>query len=310
MKAIVYRSTGSWYNIKTETGRAMSARIKGIFKLDNITSTNPIAVGDEVIIDIESESANTAMITEILPRRNYINRQSPAHKMHHHIVAANLDQSLLFATLKEPKTSQGFIDRFLVTCEAYHVPAIVVFNKADLYKNKEQEKYALLKEMYAAIGYRTVLMSVKTNEGIDEVKEALQGKTTLLSGHSGVGKSSFINNIFPELKLKTQDVSGWSGKGLHTTTFAEMFDLPLATGGKVIDTPGMREFGLVDITRQELSHYFPEMARLINECQFNNCLHINEPGCAVKDAVVEGNINEERYVSYYNILESIDERTY
>jgi ribosome biogenesis GTPase / thiamine phosphate phosphatase len=310
MKAIVYRSTGSWYNIKTETGRAMSARIKGVFKIDDITSTNPIAVGDEVIIDIESESANTAMIIEILPRRNYINRQSPAHKKQHHIVAANLDQSLLFATLKEPKTSQGFIDRFLVTCEAYHVPAIVVFNKADLYKTKEQEKYAALKDMYAAIGYRTVLMSVKTNEGIDEVKEALQGKTTLLSGHSGVGKSSFINTIFPELQLKTQDVSGWSGKGLHTTTFAEMFDLPLATGGKVIDTPGMREFGLVDITRQELSHYFPEMARLINACQFNNCLHINEPGCAVKDAVAEGNINEERYVSYYNILESIDERTY
>jgi ribosome biogenesis GTPase / thiamine phosphate phosphatase len=310
MKAIVYRSTGSWYNIKTETGEAMSARIKGVFKIEGITSTNPIAVGDEVMVDVESESANTAMITEILPRRNYINRQSPAHKMHHHIVASNLDQSLLFATLKDPKTSQGFIDRFLVTCEAYHVPAIVVFNKADLYKNKEQEKYAALKEMYAAIGYRTVLMSVKTNEGVDEVKEALQGKITLLSGHSGVGKSSFINSIFPELKLKTQDVSGWSGKGLHTTTFAEMFDLPLATGGKVIDTPGMREFGLVDITRQELSHYFPEMARLINECQFNNCLHINEPGCAVKEAVAEGKINEERYVSYYNILESIDERSY
>lgn len=288
----------------------MSARIKGVLKIDGITSTNPIAVGDEVVIEIESESANTAMITEILPRHNYINRQSPSHKKQHHIVAANLDQSLLFATLKDPKTSQGFIDRFLVTCEAYHVPAIVVFNKADLYKNKEQEKYTALKEMYAAIGYRTVLMSVKTNEGVEEVKEALQGKITLLSGHSGVGKSSFINSIFPELQLKTQDVSGWSGKGLHTTTFAEMFDLPLATGGKVIDTPGMREFGLVDITRQELSHYFPEMARLITECQFNNCLHINEPGCAVKDAVVEGNINEERYVSYYNILESIDERTY
>lgn len=288
----------------------MSARIKGVLKIDGITSTNPIAVGDEVEIDIESESANTAMITEILPRHNYINRQSPSHKKQHHIVAANLDQSLLFATLKDPKTSQGFIDRFLVTCEAYHVPAIVVFNKADLYKNKEQEKYAALKEMYAAIGYRTVLMSVKTNEGVDEVKDALQGKITLLSGHSGVGKSSFINSIFPELQLKTQDVSGWSGKGLHTTTFAEMFDLPLATGGKVIDTPGMREFGLVDITRQELSHYFPEMARLITECQFNNCLHINEPGCAVKDAVAEGNINEERYISYYNILESIDERTY
>jgi ribosome biogenesis GTPase len=310
MKAIVYRSTGSWYNIKTETGKAMSARIKGVFKIDDITSTNPIAVGDEVIIEVESESANTAMITEILPRRNYINRQSPAHKKHHHIVAANLDQSLLFATLREPKTSQGFIDRFLVTCEAYHVPAIVVFNKADLYKNKEQEKYAELKEMYAAIGYRTILMSVKTNEGVQEVKEALEGKTTLLSGHSGVGKSSFINTIFPELQLKTQDVSGWSGKGLHTTTFAEMFDLPLATGGTVIDTPGMREFGLVDITRQELSHYYPEMARLITECQFNNCLHINEPGCAVKEAVANGIIHEDRYVSYYNLLESIDERNY
>jgi ribosome biogenesis GTPase len=310
MKAIVYRSTGSWYNIKTETGKAMSARIKGIFKIDDITSTNPLAVGDEVIIDIESESANTAMITEILPRRNYINRQSPAHKMQHHIVAANLDQSLLFATLKDPKTSQGFIDRFLVTCEAYHVPAIVVFNKADLYKDKELEKYEALKEMYAAIGYRTVLMSVKTDQGVEEVRTALENKTTLLSGHSGVGKSSFINTIFPELKLKTQDVSGWSGKGLHTTTFAEMFDLPLAAGGRVIDTPGMREFGLVDISKQELSHYFPEMARLINDCQFNNCLHINEPGCAIKAAVENGIIDEERFFSYYKILESIDEKTY
>jgi ribosome biogenesis GTPase len=311
MKAIVYRSTGSWYNIKTETGKSMSARIKGVFKIDDkITSTNPIAVGDEVMIDIESESANTAMITEILPRRNYINRQSPAHKKHHHIVAANLDQSVLFATLKDPKTSQGFIDRFLVTSEAYHVPAIVVFNKADLYKGKEQEKYAMLKEMYAVIGYRTVLMSVKTNEGVDELKSVLENKITLMSGHSGVGKSSFINSIFPNLKLKTQDVSNWSGKGMHTTTFAEMFDLPVPPGGQVIDTPGMREFGLVDISRQELSHYYPEMARVLNNCQFNNCLHINEPGCAVKDGVVNGTINEERYISYYNILESIDEKNY
>ena len=228
----------------------MNARIKGVFKIGDITSTNPIAVGDEVVIEVESESANTAMIVEILPRRNYINRQSPAHKMHHHIVAANLDQSLLFATLKDPKTSQGFIDRFLVTCEAYHVPAIVVFNKADLYKTKELEKYNAMKDMYAAIGYRTVLMSVVTNEGVEEVKKALENKITLMSGHSGVGKSSFINSIFPELQLKTQDVSGWSGKGLHTTTFAEMFDLPGNTGGRIIDTPGMREFGLVDISRQ------------------------------------------------------------
>jgi ribosome biogenesis GTPase len=189
------------------------------------------------------------------------------------------------------------------------VPAIVVFNKADLYKTKELEKYTELKDMYAAIGYRTVLMSVKTNQGVEEVKKALENKTTLMSGHSGVGKSSFINSIFPGLQLKTQDVSGWSGKGLHTTTFAEMFDLPGDTAGRLIDTPGMREFGLVDISRQELSHYFPEMARLINDCQFNNCLHINEPGCAIKDAVANGIIDEERFISYYKILESIDEKS-
>lgn len=310
MKALVYKSTGSWYTIKTETGQVMSARIKGVFKIDDITSTNPIAVGDEVEVEPESENANTAIITGIHPRRNYINRQSPSHKMQHHIVAANIDQSLLFATLRDPKTSQGFIDRFLVTCEAYHVPAIVVFNKADLYRKKEMDKYAALEEMYAAIGYRTVLLSVKENQGVQELMEVLRNKTTLLSGHSGVGKSSFINSIFPALQLKTQDVSGWSGKGLHTTTFAEMFDLPPATGGRIIDTPGMREFGLVDISRQELSHYYPEMARLINDCQFNNCLHVNEPGCAVKQALEDGRIHVDRYISYCNILDSIDERNY
>ena len=310
MKAIVYRSTGSWYNIKTEAGQPMSARIKGVFKIDDITSTNPIAVGDEVDVEPENEVAGNAIITAIHPRRNYINRQSPAHKKQHHIVAANIDQSLLFATLKDPKTSQGFIDRFLVTCEAYHVPAIVVFNKADLYKKKELEKYNELKDMYGAIGYRTVLVSVKENQGVQELLEVLTNRITLLSGHSGVGKSSFINSIFPELQLKTQDVSGWSGKGLHTTTFAEMFDLPPAVGGRVIDTPGMREFGLVDITRQELSHYFPEMARLITDCQFNNCLHINEPGCAIKKALEDGRIHVERYISYCNILDSIDDRNY
>jgi ribosome biogenesis GTPase len=308
MKATVYRSTGSWYNIKTETGEFLNARIKGIFKIDDITSTNPLAVGDEVEIEMENETENTAIITNILPRRNYINRQSPAHKMHHHIVAANLDQCLLFATLKDPKTSQGFIDRFLVTCEAYHIPAIVVFNKADLYKKKEKEKYAELHEMYTAIGYSVVLMSLQDQLGVEEVKSLLRDKTTLLSGHSGVGKSSFINAVFPDMRLKTQDVSGWSGKGMHTTTFAEMFDNP--GGGKIIDTPGMREFGLVDIPKQELSHYFPEMAQLINDCQFNNCLHINEPGCAIKKALQEGRIHVDRYVSYCTILDSIGERNY
>ncbi|WP_315818308.1 ribosome small subunit-dependent GTPase A [Paraflavitalea speifideaquila] len=308
MKALVYKSTGSWYVVKTEAGQVLNARMKGIFKIDGITSTNPIAVGDEVMIAIENEGEGTVMITEILPRRNYVTRQSPSHKKQHHIVASNLDQSLLFATLRDPKTSQGFIDRFLVTCEAYHIPALVVFNKADLYKKKEQEQYEAMQEMYNSIGYTTVLMSLPRGEGVEEVKNILKDKTTLMSGHSGVGKSTFINAIFPELNLKTQDVSGWSGKGMHTTTFAEMFDLPF--GGRIIDTPGMREFGLVDISKQELSHYFPEMAKRINDCHFNNCLHIDEPGCAVKKAVEDGLINEDRFFSYYKILESIEEKGY
>lgn len=308
MKGVVYKSTGSWYIVRSSDGNTFNARIKGIFKIDGITSTNPLAVGDEVEMELENEVENTATIVDILPRRNYITRQSPAHKKQHHIVAANVDQSLLFATLKDPKTSQGFMDRFLVTCEAYHVPAIIVFNKSDLHRKKEAEKFELLHEMYTAIGYKIVKMSVNSLEGVDEVKSLLQDKTTLMSGHSGVGKSSFINAIFPALHLKTQDVSGWSGKGLHTTTFAEMFDLPF--GGKLIDTPGMREFGIVDISKQELSHYYPEMKVLINDCQFNNCLHVNEPGCAIKKALEEGLLYEERYISYYNILESIEKETY
>ncbi len=294
---------------KTPGGEVYNARIKGVLKLDDgITSTNPVAVGDEVEIDMEDENEKTVSIKEIYPRRNYINRQAPSHRMHHHIVAANLDQSLLFATLKDPKTSEGFIDRFLVTCEAYHVPAIIVFNKTDVYRKKELEKLESWTAMYGAIGYRVIAMSVQDNTGMEDVKRLLKGKTTLLSGHSGVGKSSFINLVLPETALRTQEVSGWSGKGLHTTTFAEMFDLP--GGGRIIDTPGIRELGLVDISKQELSHYFPEMRELINQCQFNNCLHINEPQCAVKQAVANGFIDEERYISYYKILESIEEKSY
>jgi ribosome biogenesis GTPase / thiamine phosphate phosphatase len=308
MKAFIYKSTGSWYVTKTAAGDVWNARIKGVFKIDDITSTNPIAVGDEVDIEPENELEHTATITKIYDRRNYINRQSPSHKMQHHIVASNLDQSLLFATLKEPRTSQGFIDRFLVTCEAFHVPAIVVLNKTDLYRKKELEKLAAWKEMYEQIGYKILPVSVKEKTGLEDAKQLLAGKISLLSGHSGVGKSSFINAVFPELSLRTQEVSGWSGKGLHTTTFAEMFDLP--GGGKIIDTPGLREFGLVDISKQELSHYFPEMRNLLQQCQFNNCLHVNEPGCAIKNAVVKGQVHEDRYMSYYSILESIVEKSY
>jgi ribosome biogenesis GTPase len=277
-------------------------------KLDNLTSTNPVAVGDVVEMEPEPESDNSAMITTILDRRNYINRQSPRVKHHQHIVAANLDQSLLIATIKEPRTSQGFIDRFLVACEMYHVPAVIVFNKFDVYKKKDIETYEEWKDIYETIGYTVLAMSVKEGTGVEEVKHLLQNKVTLISGHSGVGKSSFINAVLPGVKIRTQDVSGWSGKGLHTTTFAEMYDLPY--GGKIIDTPGMREFGLVDIERQELSGYFPEMRQRLNDCQFNNCLHINEPDCAIKEAVRNGEISEDRYVSYYNILESIKEHSW
>lgn len=294
--------------MKTAEGQTLQSRIKGIFKIDGITSTNPIAVGDQVEISMEQGQEQIAVITEIYSRRNYINRQSPSHRMQHHIVAANVDQSIMIATLKEPRTSQGFIDRFLIASEAYHVPAVIVFNKTDLYKDKEKAKLAELTEMYTRIGYGVYPMSVMTNEGVDAVKALMAGKTSLISGHSGVGKSSFINELLPDLALRTKDVSGWSGKGMHTTTFAEMFDLP--GGGRIIDTPGIREFGLVDISRQELSHYFPEMRNLIQDCQFNNCLHMNEPDCAVKSAVQEGIIHIDRYVSYCTILDSIEEKSY
>ena len=305
MQALVYKSTGSWYLVKNKTGEEFKARVKGKFKIDDITSTNPIAVGDWVTINKE-DGEESIVITKIHDRTNYITRQSPHNKNMHHIVAANLDQSILLATLKDPKTSTGFMDRFLAASEAYHVPAIIVFNKSDLYQTKEKEKFAKVKSMYEKIGYPVYSMSINKAEGINEVKELLKNKTTLLSGHSGVGKSSFINTIFPENTLKTQEVSGWSGKGLHTTTFAEMFDLPF--GGKIIDTPGMREFAMMDIEPHELSHYFPEMKALINECRFNNCMHIEEPGCAVKAAVEENKISPERYISYLNILWTIENK--
>jgi ribosome biogenesis GTPase len=303
----VYKSTGSWYVVRTADGESWNCRLKGLFKLDDITSTNPVAVGDEVEIEAESSPDRTGIITAIHDRRNHINRQSPSHRLQQHIVAANIDQSLLVVTLKEPRTSQGFIDRWLVTCEAYHVPAIVLFNKVDLYRVKEEGRFADWREMYSSIGYRVIRMSVKTGEGLDEVGEVLRGRISLLSGHSGVGKSSFLNVLFPAMNLKTQEVSGWSGKGIHTTTFAEMFDLPV---GRIIDTPGMREFGLMDITRAELAGYFREMREYAGRCQFNNCLHAEEPGCEVKRAVGEGRIYVERYGSYLNILASIETKGY
>ncbi len=308
MRGLIYKSTGSWYIARADDGTTYNARIKGVLKLDGITSTNPIAVGDYVEMLKETDGESNTIISKIYDRQNYIARVSPHNKNQHHIVASNLDQTLLFATLKDPKTSQGFIDRFLVSAEAYHIPAIVVFNKADLYRQKEMDKFQMVRSIYQNAGYRVVLASVKDNTGIDEIKNVLVGKVTLLSGHSGVGKSTLINSLFPELNLRTQQVSEWSGKGLHTTTFAEMFDLP--GSGKIIDTPGVREFGLVDISKQELSHYFPEMRERLNNCQFNNCVHINEPGCAIKEAVANGDIHEDRYISYLTILDTMSDKSY
>ena len=305
MKGIVYKSTGSWYILKGDDNRFHQARLKGKFKIDDITSTNPIAVGDLVEFELENEEGGNVIITELCPRRNYVNRISPANKRMHHIIASNIDQSVLIATIKDPKTSMGFIDRFLVTCEAFHIPAIVLFNKADIYREKELNIFQERKEIYERIGYRVLLTSVSSGEGIAELKKELENRSTLFSGHSGVGKSSLINAILGDSNIRTSEVSSWSGKGMHTTTFAEMYDLPF--GGKIIDTPGMREFAIADIERSELSHYFPEMRIVLNDCQYNNCMHINEPSCAVKNAVMNGQISEERYISYCSILDSIKE---
>ena len=308
MKARIYKSTGSWYSVKLENGQFSQARIKGVIKLDAITSTNPIAVGDWVDCAMEEDAEQAVMIHTIAVRDNYVARQSPHNKRQQHIIASNMDQSILLATLKSPKTSQGFIDRFLVSCEAFHIPAIIVFNKADIYGPEELERYAELEEMYQAVGYQVLLISIEQKIGLEPLDALLKNKTTLVSGHSGVGKSSLINYLFPDLELTTQEVSGWSGKGMHTTTFAQMYDYP--GGGAVIDTPGMRELGLVNLEKEELAQYFPEMRAKMQDCQFNNCQHINEPGCAVKAAVEKGIISEARFFSYVDLWHGIEEKKY
>jgi ribosome biogenesis GTPase len=304
MKARVYKSTGSWYVVKDVDNNYHQARIKGKFKIGNSTSTNPIAVGD--CVELEGlDTPDSIVINEIHDRKNYITRTSPHNKNQHHIIASNLDQSLLFTTIRDPKTSMGFIDRFLVTSEAYQVPAIIVINKIDLLQTKDEAILEHWIEVYGSIGYPVIPISLQTGKGMDTLKNVLQNKTTLLSGHSGVGKSTFINELLPELDLRTTEVSDWSGKGMHTTTFAEMFDLP--EGGSIIDTPGIRELGLFDMDKYELGHYFPEIRNTMNNCQFNNCLHLNEPNCAIKNAVLSNGISEDRYVSYVTMLDSLVE---
>lgn len=307
LKGLVYKSTGSWYNVRDDKGVFWNARIKGKLKIDeDISSTNPVAVGDNVIMEIENEDTKVATIKDIDRRDNYIVRVSPHNRHQKHIVSANLDAALVMATLIEPRTSMGFIDRFLITAEAYHIPGIVVINKVDLLKPKHQQLLAHWKHVYSNAGYEVFPVVARDHDTVLALEERLKDKTTLFSGHSGVGKSTLINQLLPGMELRTQEISGYSGKGQHTTTFAEMFDLP--GGGRIIDTPGVKEFGLIDMEREELSHYFPEMRRVLNECKFNNCLHINEPGCAVKQGVADGSIPEDRYVNYVVILDTIEKK--
>jgi ribosome biogenesis GTPase / thiamine phosphate phosphatase len=307
VKGRVYKSTGSWYQVKDYEGNVWQARIKGKMKIDTaISSTNPIAVGDIVDMEPEEGQGDRAMINNVHARNNYIIRVSPHNRHHKHIISANLDLALLIVTIASPQTSMGFIDRFLVTAEAYHVKSILLVNKTDLLEEKDMETLAKWQHIYGDAGYEVLSVSALDSGSLQQLQDKLKDKTTLFSGHSGVGKSTLINQLIPGVDLRTEDVSDWSGKGQHTTTFAEMFELP--QGGSIIDTPGVKEFGLIDMSQAELSEYFPEMKRLLSQCRFNNCKHINEPGCAVKSAVEEGIVSEERYYSYLSIWESIEKK--
>ncbi len=305
MEGLVTKSTGSWYQVLTDNGQKYDCRIKGIFRTKGITTTNPIAVGDRVDFELEPEQG-TGVITKLQPRKNYIIRKSINLSKQAQILAANLDQALLVVTLASPRTSLGFIDRFLVTAEAYDIPAALVFNKLDLFSDEGLEILADYKSIYENIGYPCFEVSALNGTNVEQVSAIIKDKMTLFSGHSGVGKSSLINALVPELQLRTTQISEWHDKGVHTTTFAEMFELP--QGGYIIDTPGIRELGVIDIEKNELSHFFPEMRALLNQCRFNSCRHINEPGCAVIKAVEEGQIELSRYESYLSIYNGNDTR--
>jgi ribosome biogenesis GTPase len=304
MQGLITKSTGSWYQVRSGD-ETIDCRIKGKFRIKGITTTNPLAVGDMVDFDMEPEQG-TGVITNLRQRKNYIIRKAINLSKQAQIIAANLDRALLVVTLASPRTSLGFIDRFLVTAEAYDIPACLIFNKLDLFSEEGLEILDEYKAIYENIGYPCYSVSALEGTNIDEVKSLLKDKVTLISGHSGVGKSSLINRLLPDLDLRTHMVSEWSDKGMHTTTFAEMFELP--QGGYIIDTPGIRELGVIDIEKEVLSHFFPEMRDRMNQCRFNNCRHINEPGCAVLDALEEGEISPSRYNSYLSIYNGNDTR--
>ncbi len=302
LSGTVYRSTGSWYSVKTPGGEFYSCRLKGKFRIMGIRTTNPLAVGDKVYFSLLKDK-DTGVIQKIEPRKNYLIRKATKLSKAAHIIASNVDAAMLIASIEQPKTTTGFIDRFLVTAEAYHVPVTIVFNKYDLLTEDSKKMLQELIKVYSSAGYRCLVTSVPENMNIDKVKEQLKDKTTLLAGHSGVGKSAIINRIDPHLNLKTGEISMAHKKGKHTTTFAEMFDLQF--GGAIIDTPGIKEFGLVNFEKQELGHRFPEFRSYLPLCRFNDCLHLKEPDCAVRRAVEEGKIAQFRYKNYLNMLEDL-----
>lgn len=310
MQGRVIKSTGSWYDVMDENKRIYKCRLRGIFKVKGMTMkvTNPIAVGDYVEFVKEKHEEGSCIITDILQRQNYIIRKSTRKKKHAHILAANMDQAVLIVTLAQPRTSMGFIDRFLVTAESYRIPAAIVINKADLLNEEAIEMAVGMMAMYGDLGYKTELISALDENGIDDFLHLLEGKTSLLSGHSGVGKSTLVNRIIPGLELKTAEISSYANKGKHTTTFAEMFEVKenVKEDTFIIDTPGIKELGLVNIEEEELHHYFPEFRDLFGQCRFYNCTHTHEPGCAILDAVQSGKIYPTRYESYLSMLEAED----
>jgi len=299
LEGIVIKSTGSWYSVLSPDGSITECKLKGRFKVQGIRTTNPLAVGDHVGFHVLQEEG-TGLISKISPRKNHIIRKATKLSKESHILAANLDQAIIIVTLAEPRTSTGFIDRFLITAEAYHIPALIIFNKIDLYNEKQMEDLAELKEVYEAAGYPSYSVSALTGENLGEVEDLLKDTVSLVAGHSGVGKSALINALEPGLDLKTKPISKAHSKGVHTTTFARMFRLSF--GGFIIDTPGIKEFGLFDLDRNTLAERYPEMRALMHACKYTNCTHLHEPGCAVKEAVKQGKLSKIRYEGYLRIM--------
>lgn len=307
MRGTVYKSTGSWYRVKAENGTFYDCRIRGRFRIGNIKTTNPVAVGDHVTFEIETKGDETVgVIVGIEPRENYIIRRSVNLSRQSHIIAANVDIAFLLITLNNPVTFTAFIDRFLVTAEAYHIKAVLLFNKIDTYNEDELLEIKYLAALYRQIGYECIGISAKTGKNVDKVKQLMQDKVSMFSGHSGTGKSTLVNAIEPGLDLRTAEISEQHLQGQHTTTFAEMFDLSF--GGQIIDTPGIRGFGVVEMDKEEVGDYFPEFFELKSQCRFHNCLHLEEPQCAVKEALENEEIAWSRYKSYLQILEGDEDQ--